>query len=470
MIKHEELTRSRGVRKPRISILDSKTARYLPSLELLFQRSCKWLLQAIAVLGLHVITGVSSQATIDDPASDGSNSQFHLWAMSDPHVFSDLFLRMKELKRLNPKGDLLPHESGRIPRLDARESLGSAIVHSESDERFAWDIAICAGDFSGSHGLPTEREGSEVVKQFSRLRKHKREDIYTICGNHDASPGNEWFRKWIDPLGEHSASSGVDNASRPYPIEGTWERYSFRVGNILFLMMSDRNDFAPPVGSLQDGGATGGHPPGAVTMKTFAWWKQKVLSEPEESIIVTVHHHMLKETTVGSGEWEGYPDRDPFPMGVGNRRYHGYMPEDGKHNKGAGYLYWLVDDTKRPVESIADAQAFEGFLENHPGAIDLWIGGHTHTDPEDRKNGRSQIEVKWGVNFVNVAALSMHHGGDHSEPLSRLLSFTDGSSEVRVQCYLHTDRFAERGWYDRGERTLLLGSPFNSAGPRSAIE
>jgi hypothetical protein len=396
------------------------------------------------------------------PAGDGTDRQFRLWALSDPHVFSDLFLRMKEIRRLDPEEKYLPHESGRIPRLDARESLGSALLDSESDEEFAWDIAICAGDFSGSHDLPTEREGLEVVRQFSRLSEHKREDIYSICGNHDASPRNAWFRKWIDPLGENPEFSGVDNDLRPYPVKGTWERYSFRVGNILFLMMSDRNDYAPPVGCIVDGAATGGHPPGAVTVGTFEWWKQMVLSEPDESIIITVHHHMLKETTVGSGEWEGYPEREPFPKGKGDRRYHGYMPEDGEHNKGAGYLYWLVDDTKTPIESIADAQAFENFLKSHPGAIDLWIGGHTHTDPEDRKNGRSQIEEKWGVTFVNVAALSVHHGGDHSEPLSRLFSFTHGSPEVRVRCYLHTDRFAERGWYEPGERTLLLGSPFDS--------
>jgi len=47
---------------------------------------------------------------------------------------------------------------------------------------------------------------------------------------------------WIDPTGEHTAFSGVDAGRRPYPIEGTWERYSFRVGNMLFLMMSDINE------------------------------------------------------------------------------------------------------------------------------------------------------------------------------------------------------------------------------------
>ena len=125
--------------------------------------------RGIAFMQLFLAVGAFGSADVDDLTDGREILQVHLWAMSDPHVFSDLFLRMKELKQLDPEGDLLPLETGRIPRLDARASLGSAILQSESDEQFTWDIAICAGDFSGSHGLPTEREGIEVVKQFSRL-------------------------------------------------------------------------------------------------------------------------------------------------------------------------------------------------------------------------------------------------------------------------------------------------------------
>lgn len=406
-------------------------------------------------LGSALAAGGSTQTT-----AAASGQEFRLWTLSDPHVFSDLYLRRGELRRLDPQREYLTHEDGVIPRVDARENLGAAIRQSESEEGFGWDIAVCAGDFSGSHDLPTDREGEEVVRQFSRLQQHKREDIYCICGNHDASIDNRWFRKWIDPTGENPKLSGVDNRLRPHPIEGTWERYSFRVGNILFLMMSDRNDFAPPVGCIVDGHATGGHPPGCVTVDTFEWWKQKVLDEPDDTIIVTVHHHMLKETTIGSGEWEGYREGGNHP-GLGKRRYHGYMAEDGDHNKGAGYLYWLVDDSGPEPKAKPDAQAFEGFLAENPGAIDLWIGGHTHTDPADRKAGRSQIERKWDVNFVNTAALSIHHGGEASQPLSRLFTFREASDEVRVQCYMHTDRFAPQGWYAPAERVLSLGSPFS---------
>jgi len=150
-----------------------------------------------------------------------------------------------------------------------------------------------------------------TIRQYAVLEQHRREQVYNIAGNHDASPfgaptseGREvnwWFRKWADPIGEQS---GVDPAKRPYPIDGTWERYTFKVEN---------------------------HGP------------------------------------------DGAPE-------------------------GASYLYFVDDKPK--------AQAFESYLAAHPGAIDLWLGGHTHTHPDDVLNGRSHVERKWGVNFVNCAQLS----------------------------------------------------------------
>ena len=65
--------------------------------------------------------------------------------------------------------------------------------------------------------------------------------IYDLSGNHDRSGLNEpqawWSRKWLDFTGEHTEFSGVDRAKRPFPVEGTWERYSFRVGYLLFLVL-----------------------------------------------------------------------------------------------------------------------------------------------------------------------------------------------------------------------------------------
>jgi hypothetical protein len=287
----------------------------------------------------------------------------------------------------------------------------------------------------------------EVVRQFSVSPNHPREHFYNLSGNHDASGAGEpcqwWFRTWVDPTGENTRFSGVDPAKRPYPIDGTWERYSFRVGNILFLMMSDRNDGGPPIGR----GAEGGYPAGAVSGETFTWWRKMVRENPE-SIIISAHHHMLKETTVASGPWEGFTrdEKDQW-----RSHYHGYFPDGAP--AGASYLYF--------VDAVPDAQAFETYLADHSGATSIWLGAHTHALPDTTTSGRSHIETKWGVHFINVAALTRHHGNSElMTPMSRLLSFQDGSDEVRVQCYLHTSDHAPQGWYAPARRILRLPRPF----------
>ena len=341
-------------------------------------------------------------------------ADFRLWTAGDAHVGTDL-------------------------RAGGRRSLAEAIEQSEQGPNpFEWDIMLDIGDLSGSQTPPGDEEGEEVVRQYSVLTEHRREQVYNVVGNHDASgvdePTQWWFRKWVDPLGEHPGSSGVHAERRPFPIEGTWERYSFRVGNLLFLCMADRNDVGPPIGR----GERGGYPAGAVTMETFEWWRRMVEANPE-SIVISAHHHMLRETTVASGPWEGV-----------DNRYHGRF-EDGAP-RGASYLYWVGD--------TPDAGLFEGYLTEHPGAIDLWIGGHTHASPDDRTGGRSHVERKWGVTFLNTAALTKHHVARHTVPMSRLLTFAEGSTELTVECYLHTDEFAPQGWYHPAKRTVPLSRPF----------
>lgn len=358
--------------------------------------------------------------------SESSRDTFRLWAFGDAHVGND--------------------------KSHGRDSLAESIVQSESGGKeggppFDWDIAIDVGDMCGSHyTLPSDDEGAEVVRQFSALRQHRREDIYNVCGNHDRSglsePDAWWWQKWVDPLGEHTKFSGVDPARRPYPLEGTWERYSFRVGNILFLMMSDRNEPSQKIGR----GTLGGNPGGVVRGETFAWWKKMVETNPD-SIIISVHHYLLKNTTVATGEWEGVRKDE---NGNWTTHYHGYF-EQGTP-QGASYLFW--------VDSTPDAQAFERYLESHPGAVQMWLGGHTHTNPDDTYGGKSHVEQKWGTYFLNVAALTQYHMGITTLPMSRLLTFVEGSNQVRVQCYLHTSQYAPQGWYPSAEKTLHLPKPF----------
>ncbi|MDP6985246.1 MAG: hypothetical protein QGG05_19380, partial [Candidatus Latescibacteria bacterium] len=252
--------------------------------------------------------------------------------------------------------------------------------------------------------------------------------------------------KWVDPEGISTEYSGVDAQRRPFAIDGTWERYHFRVGNIRLLMMSDRNDGGPPVGRA----VRGGYPAGAVTGETFDWWQQHVESVAEDEIVITAHHHMLKETTVASGPWEGFrKDED----GNWVSHYHGYFPAGGP--EGASYLYF--------VDGKPDAQAFEGYLAAHPGATDLWLGSHTHTHPDDTLGGRSHVEQKWGTTFVNCSAVTKYHAGLTTMPMSRLFTFTEGRSQVAIECYLHTSDHAPQGWYEPARRTATLRAPFRGA-------
>lgn len=159
-----------------------------------------------------------------------------------------------------------------------RESLADALRDAQQGGRaggppFDWDIAIDVGDMSGGQSVPQDEEGAEVVRQFGALTRHARESVYSVCGNHDRSGLAEqpawWWRKWIDPMGVNTAFSGVDAKRRPFAVSGTWERYSFRAGNLLFLMMSDINEPTQTIGR----GDLGGNPAGVVSGETFAWWR-----------------------------------------------------------------------------------------------------------------------------------------------------------------------------------------------------
>ena len=162
---------------------------------------------------------------------------FKLWAGGDAHVGTDL-------ARVN------------------RRSLADAILQAEQGGAdggppFEWDIMLDIGDLSGSQTPPDDEEGEEVVRQYSASTKHPREDFYNIVGNHDASGPDEpcqwWFRKWVDPTGENSEYSGVHADRRPYPIEGTWERYSFQVEMSCFWRWVTATMAALQLGAAREG-------------------------------------------------------------------------------------------------------------------------------------------------------------------------------------------------------------------------
>ena len=367
----------------------------------------------IALLVTAAITPVSARGA--PPRT------FRVWVFADAHVGTD--------------------------KAHGRESLATALRQSESVPDLEWDIALDLGDLSGAQGTPQDEEGQEIVRQFSVLRRHRREQIYDLSGNHDRSGLDEpqawWWRKWVDPTGEHTEFSGVDATKRPYPVEGTWERYAFRIGNLLFLMMSDINEPSQKVGR----GTLGGNPGGVVSGETFRWWKGMVRNNPA-SIIISAHHYVLKDTTVASGLWEGMQRAED---GTWKPRYHGYFPQGTP--QGASFLYW--------VDSKQDAGAFEHALAAAPASVDLWLGAHTHTVPDDTYGGKSHIERRWGTTFINAAGLTLYHTVPGTGvPRSWLLTFTEGSDAVSARCYLHGDEYAPRGWYHKVAQVIRLSKPF----------
>lgn len=375
-------------------------------------------------LSLLLFSLIISAGAQQANAVDKAPATFRVWVFADAHVGSD-------------------KEGG-------RESLATALRQSESTTGFNWDIALDLGDMSGAQGLPKDEEGQEIVRQFSVLTQHRREQIYDLSGNHDRSGLNEpqawWWRKWIDPTGEHTEFSKVNAGKRPFPIKGTWERYSFRVGNLVFLMMSDINEPSQKIGR----GTLGGNPGGVVSGETFRWWQHNV-EDNRSSIIISAHHYVLKDTTVASGEWEGMR-RDA--NGQWAPWYHGLFPQGTP--QGASFLYW--------VDSKPDSGAFEKVLQTTPGSVDLWLGAHTHTNPDDTYGGKSHIEQRWGTTFINAAGLTRFHGSadtlQNRIPRSWLLTFTDGSDEVTAQCFLHGDEYAPQGWYPKSDRVIKLSKRF----------
>ena len=387
--------------------------------------TCVGISIAMLALGLGVST-----------ASDAPR-QFRVWAAGDSHVTADIKI--------------------------GRESLAKAIRQSEGREEgapaFDWNIMIDVGDLSASQYPPTERDGRVLVQQYRALTKHYREDVYNVPGNHDApyydQGAGPWFRKWADPLGENAEYSGVDPKRRPYAVEGTWERYQFRTGNILFLMMSDRNDVPAPVGRGHSRERQkGGFPAGAVTRETFTWWKQQVLAN-QDKIIISAHHHMLRDTTMRSSYGEG-------------RGFHGHSGGV----EGSSYLYFIIENEDPDnFRYTPNAHAFEDFLEefhreNGKPAIDLWAGGHSHImHPEQVHGGKGITEKKWGLTFINASALTKRHGG--GIPMSRLLTFTHGSDQLKIDLYLHekSAKAGPVGWYKPASRTATLRHQFAAPPP-----
>lgn len=345
---------------------------------------------------------------------------------------------------------------------------------------FSWDMMVDVGDWTASQAPPGHEEGELLASFLNKSFGEDRGRFFTVSGNHDGDqrgwlPG-QFTQSYVNPLGEdaYSSTSGFEASQRPnspdfkqllsYP--GTrWDRYLIRSGNVIWIMLGDRNEFdtlaearGDRSGKYQAGRGSaagmpnGGYPSGSVTLDTFEWWKG-VVENPafSEDILITAHHLLPRNTTITTD------DGDP-----GN--YHGSTGSIGPNGRIGGQLYWLreYDESGSEIFQYAQTRPFLDYLQDHPGAISMWLGGHSHIgSPEEVINGRGIYVRKYGVTFISVGALTDSHGG-RSNQMTRLLSFEDGSAEAVVNVYIHhsTDGHPV-GWFAPASKRVPLGKEFD---------
>lgn len=366
-------------------------------------------------------------------------------------------------------------------------ALSRAINQSKGMDKkapgFKWDILVDLGDWTASQDPPGHEEGEALQKLLKKTLGSDRGKFFTLSGNHDGEqrdwkPG-EFAKKYVNPLGEQQYfdTSGFQNQQRPktegftqlinYP--GTrWDRYLIRTGNVVWIMLSDRNEYDHLAekrgdfsGDFQAGRGSdlgmpkGGYPSGSVTVDTFDWWK-KVLEDPQfsDDIFITAHHLLPANTTITTDD--GEPGA-----------YHGKSGSLGPKGEIGGQLYWLREygEEGEEINQYAQTRPFLNYLQDHPGAIAAWIGGHSHIHgPDAIINGRGISVRKYGVNFLSVGALTDSHAGGTNQ-MSRLLSFEEGKDEAIANVYVHKSKDGTPlGWNKASARRISLGKKFQSPG------
>jgi hypothetical protein len=268
-------------------------------------------------------------AAIAQPAAAVGHQEaksFDLWVISDQHVGTD---------KAASEGIQHGLVGFRPPPVRA-ESLATALRQSEEGGAFGglsfnWDIALNLGDYAGFWDAPEDEQGREVVRQYSVLKKHRREQVYNIAATR---PPPDRIGQVI-AVAHHQETDIADLEGVSLPGAVDRVRTLVRIDARGLRVLPDRvAPFAePPVGllalvrgvSMLRGVVVAGDIvdllAGAVTPETFAWWTSHVESAGKDEIIITGAHHMLRETTVGSGDYEGV-SRNPdgtFRSG----RYHG---------------------------------------------------------------------------------------------------------------------------------------------------
>ena len=97
---------------------------------------------------------------------------------------------------------------------------------------------------------------------------------------------------------------------------------------------------------------------------------------------------------------------------------------------------------------VAFASGFAMADDRAPGTLRVWVFADAHVGT-DQRNGRESL----------ATAMRQSESAAGFDWDIWLLTFIDGSDEVRAQCYLHADDYAPQGWYDKVASTIKLPAP-----------
>ena len=333
---------------------------------------------------------------------------------------------------------------------NSRESIGIAIDQIDAGA-FSFDAAVMLGDFDSNQNPPVVGdtvEGEDCSGQLNSSATFDRAKIYTMSGNHDCGDAEvDWFLRYIDPLGDNTAFSGVNAANMPYPQTlmeaGSWHSYYITIGNVRIIMLSDRNELPFPWGR---GGSviSGGHPSGAITKDTWEWTKTLLADTSFNYIICT--HANPRLTTIAT------PDGD---RACGSHGTSGI-------EAGSGSLYSIYDEDIEENTDDATTQFLDYFNDNPNHTCVMWLGSHSHNKIGDAC-GTGSRTIKWtqhGVQFLNIANLTKYHGDQGGakpiDPKSWL--FNINNSRINCKMYLHmiSDDSHPIGFYDPEEFNVNL--------------
>jgi len=270
-----------------------------------------------------------------------------------------------------------------------RESLAEAIRNQKRAAAKAGRLRLGhrpqRRHFSGNQGPPTDEEGRRCAAIRRALNVAAR---ISTTGRQSrrhgpGEPTQWWFRKWIDPTGENTQFSGVDS-----------KRRGIQSRNLGALLLPCREPACPGDERPQRRRAACGRDKRAV-IRQAPLRRNLRLVEAYGCREHRRYHHLRASSHAARDDCASGPWRD--------------LSRSGRHlAKPLPRLF--PNGTERRFVSLlggwqADAQAFENYLAR-TGMRLIFGSRHTHTNPDDRKGGRSHIERMWDVNFINCCALS----------------------------------------------------------------